>query len=68
MQRLAGSQRMIGGLGRHSGQEARDKGYVETIFGRKVWLPQIKSPNGADALCPTEPVPTQHVPTPAAEG
>ncbi|MCF8509227.1 MAG: DNA polymerase I, partial [Hyphomonadaceae bacterium] len=25
----------------------REHGYVETIFGRKVWLPQIKSPNGA---------------------
>jgi DNA polymerase-1 len=27
---------------------AREHGYVETIFGRKVWLPQIKSPNGAE--------------------
>jgi DNA polymerase-1 len=26
----------------------REHGYVETIFGRKVWLPQIKSPNGAE--------------------
>jgi DNA polymerase-1 len=26
----------------------RQHGYVETIFGRKVWLPQIKSPNGAE--------------------
>jgi DNA polymerase-1 len=26
----------------------RAHGYVETIFGRKVWLPQIKSPNGAE--------------------
>jgi DNA polymerase-1 len=27
---------------------ARQNGYVSTIFGRKVWLPQIKSPNGAE--------------------
>jgi DNA polymerase-1 len=27
---------------------AREHGYVSTIFGRKVWLPQIKSPNGAE--------------------
>ncbi len=26
----------------------REHGYVETIFGRKVWLPQIKSPNSAE--------------------
>ncbi len=26
----------------------REHGYVETIFGRKVWLPQIKSSNGAE--------------------
>jgi DNA polymerase-1 len=26
----------------------REHGFVETIFGRKVWLPQIKSPNGAE--------------------
>jgi DNA polymerase-1 len=26
----------------------REHGYVETIFGRKIWLPQIKSPNGAE--------------------
>ncbi len=26
----------------------REHGYVSTIFGRKVWLPQIKSPNGAE--------------------
>ncbi len=26
----------------------REHGYVETIFGRKVWLPQIKSQNGAE--------------------
>ncbi|HVY90559.1 MAG TPA: DNA polymerase, partial [Hyphomonadaceae bacterium] len=27
---------------------ARENGYVSTIFGRKVWLPQIKSQNGAE--------------------
>ena len=26
----------------------REHGYVPTIFGRKVWLPQIKSQNGAE--------------------
>jgi DNA polymerase I len=24
-------------------QQARDKGYVETVFGRRLWLPEIKS-------------------------
>ncbi len=27
--------------------KARDKGYVETVFGRRLWLPEIKSSNGA---------------------
>ena len=26
----------------------REHGYVSTIFGRKIWLPQIKSSNGAE--------------------
>jgi DNA polymerase-1 len=26
-------------------QIARDKGYVETVFGRRLWLPEIKSSN-----------------------
>ena len=26
---------------------ARDKGYVETVFGRRLWLSEIKSSNGA---------------------
>ncbi|RYZ09009.1 MAG: DNA polymerase I, partial [Alphaproteobacteria bacterium] len=26
----------------------REHGYVSTIFGRKIWLPQIKSQNGAE--------------------
>ncbi len=25
---------------------AKEKGYVETVFGRRLWLPEIKSPNG----------------------
>jgi DNA polymerase-1 len=25
--------------------QARDKGYVETVFGRRLWLPEIKSSN-----------------------
>ena len=27
-------------------QEAREKGYVETVFGRRLWLPDIKGSNG----------------------
>lgn len=26
--------------------KARDQGYVETVFGRRLWLPEIRSPNG----------------------
>ena len=26
-------------------RQARDKGYVETVFGRRLWLPEIKSSN-----------------------
>ena len=26
--------------------QARDQGYVETLFGRRLYLPEIKSPNG----------------------
>ena len=26
-------------------QLARDKGYVETVFGRRLWLPEIRSSN-----------------------
>ena len=26
--------------------EAKEKGYVETVFGRRLWLPEINSPNG----------------------
>ena len=28
-------------------EAARDKGYVETVFGRRLWLPEIKSSNPA---------------------
>ena len=27
-------------------EQAREKGYVETVFGRRLWLPEINSPNG----------------------
>lgn len=26
--------------------KAREQGYVETVFGRRLWLPEIRSPNG----------------------
>ncbi|MFM7705720.1 MAG: DNA polymerase, partial [Rubrivivax sp.] len=26
--------------------KAREQGYVETVFGRRLWLPEINSPNG----------------------
>jgi DNA polymerase-1 len=28
-------------------EQARVNGYVETVFGRRLWLPEIKSSNGA---------------------
>jgi DNA polymerase-1 len=27
-------------------EEAREKGYVETVFGRRLWLPEIRGGNG----------------------
>lgn len=27
-------------------REAKEKGYVQTVFGRRLWLPEINSPNG----------------------
>ncbi len=27
-------------------QKARENGFVETVFGRRLWLPEINSPNG----------------------
>ncbi|MFX6957397.1 DNA polymerase, partial [Acinetobacter baumannii] len=26
--------------------QAKAQGYVETVFGRRLWLPEINSPNG----------------------
>ena len=28
-------------------EQAREQGYVETVFGRRLWLPEIRSSNGA---------------------
>ncbi len=28
-------------------EQARERGYVETVFGRRLWLPEIKGSNGA---------------------
>ncbi len=28
-------------------ESAKERGYVETVFGRRLWLPEIKSSNGA---------------------
>jgi DNA polymerase-1 len=28
-------------------ETARERGYVETVFGRRLWLPEIRSSNGA---------------------
>ncbi len=30
----------------HTRQSAKSKGYVETVFGRRLYLPEINSPNG----------------------
>jgi DNA polymerase-1 len=27
-------------------QQAKSQGFVETVFGRRLWLPEINSPNG----------------------
>jgi DNA polymerase-1 len=27
-------------------EQAKRQGYVETVFGRRLWLPEINSPNG----------------------
>jgi DNA polymerase-1 len=34
---------------------ARDKGYVETVFGRRLWLPEIRSATPAAARAPSAP-------------
>jgi DNA polymerase-1 len=31
--------------------QAKARGYVETVFGRRLWLPEINSPNGPRRLC-----------------
>jgi len=41
-QRFAGVRRFM----EETKASAREKGYVETVFGRHLWLPEIKSPNG----------------------
>ncbi|MGV3654322.1 MAG: DNA polymerase I [Noviherbaspirillum sp.] len=41
-QRFAGVKRFMDEI---RGQ-AKAKGYVETVFGRRLWLPEINSPNG----------------------
>jgi DNA polymerase-1 len=30
----------------HTRQAAKSRGYVETVFGRRLYLPEINSPNG----------------------
>ena len=32
---------------RETREKAREQGYVETVFGRRLWLPEIRSSNGA---------------------
>jgi len=32
---------------RRTRESARERGYVETVFGRRLWLPEIKSSNTA---------------------
>jgi DNA polymerase-1 len=32
---------------RSTREKAREQGYVETIFGRRLWLPEIRGGNGA---------------------
>jgi len=31
---------------RETREKAREQGYVETVFGRRLWLPEIRSSNG----------------------
>ncbi len=40
--RFAGVKRYMDG----TREQAKDQGYVETVFGRRLWLPEINSPNG----------------------
>ena len=41
-QRFAGVKRYMD----DTREQAKSRGYVETVFGRRLWLPEIKSPNG----------------------
>ncbi|MBI3229082.1 MAG: DNA polymerase I [Burkholderiales bacterium] len=41
-QRFAGVARYM----EETRQQAKARGYVETVFGRRLWLPEINSPNG----------------------
>lgn len=41
-QRFAGVKRYM----EETRQQARERGYVETVFGRRLYLPEINSPNG----------------------
>ena len=41
-QRFAGVKRFMDEIR----AQAKAKGYVETVFGRRLWLPEINSPNG----------------------
>ncbi|NBQ87621.1 MAG: DNA polymerase I [Betaproteobacteria bacterium] len=41
-QRFAGVKRYMD----ETRQQARERGYVETVFGRRLYLPEINSPNG----------------------
>jgi len=56
IERTAASQYMERYFARYPGvaqymqmtrETAREKGYVETVFGRRLWLPEIRSSNGA---------------------
>jgi DNA polymerase-1 len=40
--RFAGVKRFMDDLR----QQAKSHGFVETVFGRRLWLPEINSPNG----------------------
>ena len=35
------------GIHEETREQAREQGYVETVFGRRLWLPEIKAANGA---------------------
>ena len=37
---------MVASFMKNTKNFAKENGYVETVFGRKLWLPEIRSPNG----------------------